>query len=49
MLMTDAMSGPDGKGDPKWADRLVRHPGFAAWKKSFGALHSLLGMAGGTV
>ena len=45
MLMTDAMAGPDGKGDPTWGDRLVKHPGFAAWRKSFGALHSLMGMA----
>ena len=48
MLMTDAMAGPDGKGDPKWADLLARHPGFATWKKSFGAMYSLLrGSAGG--
>ena len=45
MLMTDAMAGPDGKGDPKWAERLTLHPGFAAWRKTFGTLHSLLGTA----
>lgn len=38
MLMTDAMAGPDGRNDPAWADRLVAHPAFASWSRSFGRL-----------